>query len=99
MSTSFWPTATNCNPTTCELCGAKLEKPKAKAPLLSKALKLYDHHHTQWRIDCACGATFLWRAWIDQGNLVSRYVRTHRTMELLMARSEVTGDLLVPDLI
>lgn len=88
-----WDTATNSAPTKCEGCGAKLEKPKAKSKMLMPRSKtfpngLQDSFNSEWRVDCKCGVCYIW----SHPNI---YIKTHRTMELLMHKFP-DGKLLIP---
>lgn len=89
-----WDTATNCAPKKCEDCGANLEKPKAKGKMLMPKSKtfpggLVDSHNTTWRVDCKCGVCYIW-------SFPNIYIKTHRTMELLMYKYP-NGYLLKPN--
>ena len=88
-----WDTATNSAPKKCESCGSNLEKPKAKGKMLMPKSStfpygLVDSYNTQWRVDCKCGVCYIWA-------FPNVYLKTHRTMELLMYKYP-NGSLLKP---
>jgi hypothetical protein len=91
-----WPTATNSGPHKCEDCGERLEKARCKFEVLIEPCKefpngLISSSSSQWRIDCKCGVCYIWSG--DYGGNV--WLKTHRTMELLMHKYP-SGILLRP---
>lgn len=89
-----WPTATNSAPSTCESCGQRMTKPFVGYELLVKPCKefprgLRSYSNGEWRVDCNCGITYLWRH-------PGIYIKTHRFLELLMYRSTITHNLIRP---
>lgn len=89
-----WPTSNRMAPKVCVDCGSQLEKPRGKGKLLMPRSRTYPqglvtNFATKIRIDCTCGACYLW-------SFPNVYRKTHRFMELLMDRYE-DGALVYPE--
>ena len=88
-----WPTSNKMAPKVCVDCGRKLEKPKSKGKILMPISNIFpsgliSSSDIEIRIDCRCGACYIW----SHPNI---YLKTHRTMELLMDRYS-NGELIRP---